>query len=88
MKVGLALCSFKGSDKLYLFQAPKLANIEVGDYVKVEDTKDTAVVEKWVEWIDTDEEDYDMILAAAGATVPLKKIISKLVTVSLKYEEE
>ena len=76
MTVGLALVKFEHSNKQYLFKTPKFAHIEVGNFVKVEDTDDIATVVKYLSYIDTNEDDFDMIITATKATLPLKKILS------------
>lgn len=89
MVVGLVLVTFKKDRvKEYLFRTPKLEAISVGDLVTVEDSDDQAVVKAYVNYIDDDSDEYAMIVRAAGATTPLKKVLSRYIETKFEYNDE
>ena len=89
MVVGLVLVTFKKDRvKEYLFRTPKLECISVGDLVTVEGSDDQAVVKSCVRYIDDDSDEYEMIVRAAGASLPLKKVLSRYIETKFEYDEE
>ena len=87
--IGLALCRHNDNDKNYLFRMPKYGNLNAGDKVVVETKKgeqEATVVASAT--VFDDEEDFNMILKASGATLPLKKVLKKVTLHDLYYEGE
>lgn len=92
-KFGLALVRFDCDSfaRNYLFETPLYASLDVGDKVYVEDSDDVAtVISEWNSvFLDSGDKDaFDMIVAACEATLPLKKIVSKIHISDFKYEED
>ena len=87
--IGLALCQHNGSSGKFLFQMPRYCDLKPGDLVVV-DTKhgeqEARVVVATTMYFG--EDDYKMILAATGATLPLRKVLKKVVYRDLFYEGE
>lgn len=84
---GLALCKIGG--KNYLFQMPRYEYIEKGQKVIVDmvgGPQDAIVVSTCSTMSDSDE--FDMIMQAAGATIPLKKVLKKIREEELVYEND
>ena len=87
--VDLVLCTHDmHSGQKFLFKAPAFSCLEKGDRVLV-DTKhgesDAYVVSVCTVRIDSDQ--CDMILACAGATEPIRKVIGKTVLTKFDYKE-
>lgn len=85
--VDLVLCKHAlNSAQKFLFQAPACSFLEKGDRVLV-DTKhgesDAYVVS--VCTVRIDSEQYGMILACAGATEPIRKVIGKTILTKFNY---
>lgn len=87
--VGLALCQHSGSSGKFLFQMPRYSNLKPGDLVIV-DTKHGEQEARVIvtETMYTDGDDYRMILAATGATLPLRKVLRKVTFRELDYDED
>ena len=87
--VGLALCQHSGSSGKFLFQMPRYSGLKPGDLVIV-DTKHGEQEARVIvtETMYTDGDDYKMILAATGATLPLKKVLRKVTFRNLNYDED
>lgn len=85
--IDLVLCTHNKTRK-FLFQAPAFSCLKKGDKVLV-DTQygesDAEVLHVCTVREGTDQ--YDMILACAGATEPIKKVIGKTVLTKFKYEK-
>lgn len=87
--VSLVAVKHKESDnRSFLFEAPRVCNLEAGDIV-VCDTqygeaygKVTAVKE----FVRVGSEEYGFVVASMGAKEPLKKVVGRVV--AYKYEEE
>lgn len=91
MYIDLVLAQHESSEKPYLFKAPGFCHLEAGDEIICETKKgkNKAVVKSCIT-INTnlEEKAYEMILAAAGATEPLKKVLSKVEYKDFTYTEE
>ncbi len=88
-RIGLALCQHIGAPGKYLFQRPRYSSLKPGDRVIVETKhgeEEASVIESATVY-DTDDE-YKMLLAATGATLPLKKVLRKVEFSELRYDEE
>ena len=87
--IGLALCRHSKSGQGYLFRMPRYENLKEGDRVVV----DTKQGEQEAEILETatvceDEPEYRMILKAAGATLPLKRVLRKIAYRECEYEDD
>jgi hypothetical protein len=91
MYMDLVLAQHEGNEKPYLFKAPGFCHLEAGDEIICETKKgkNKAIVKSCIT-INTnlEEKAYDMILAAAGATEPLKKVLSKVEYKDFTYTED
>lgn len=79
----LVLAKHTGNDKIYLFAAPRGAYFEDGQRIIVE-TKlgnSGAVVVSSESYETIDSKLAKMLIAATGATLPLKKVIGKVVPI-------
>ena len=91
--IDLVLCTHinilpSGKSGKFLFQAPAFSWLEKGDKVLV-DTQygesDAEVLHVCTVREGTDQ--YDMIIACAGATEPIRKVIGKTVLTKFDYKE-
>lgn len=91
MYIDLVLAQHESSEKPYLFKAPGFSYLEAGDEIICETKKgkNKAVVKSCIT-INTDIEAkaYKMILEAAGAIEPLKKVLSKVEYKDFTYTED
>ena len=90
MTIGLALCSHtRNNDSKFLFQMPAYERIKAGDEVVVETSKGEkpAVVLQVANCTYGDEE-YKMIMEAAGAYEPLKRVTRKIEYREMRYDED
>ena len=88
--IGLALCNHNGHGKNYLFRMPAYERLENGDRVVVE-TKHgeaEALVVGTATIYGEESDEYQMIVKAAGADLPLKKVLRKISYKELAYDEE
>ena len=87
--IGLALCQHDGSSGKFLFRMPAYANLQSGDLVIV-DTKhgeqEARVIQTATTY--TSDDEYKMLMAATGATLPLKKVLRKVEFRELSYDGE
>lgn len=87
--IDLVLCQHPNDNRNFLFVAPAWSRLQRGDNVMVDTrngkclaiVQDTALVEK-------DSDLYIFIVTASKATLPLKKVISKIEYHEFEYEEE
>lgn len=91
MFVDFVLCKHVDSldGHIYLFYAPAFSGLKKGDRVIV-DTKhgEQSAEVKGIETVDTKLPVYDFILTAAGATKPLRKVISLVINKEMEYDED
>ncbi len=87
--IGLVLCKHRNEGKKYLFRAPAYSSIDKGDTVVVEDQngETMATVVGYADVIVGNEE-YEMILECCGATLPLKRVLSKVVYREFRWDED
>ena len=86
----LVLAKHTGNDKVYLFMAPAGAYFEDGQRIIVE-TKlgnSGAVVVSSDSYNTIDSKITQMLIAATGATLPLKRVIGKVVPIEWPEDEE
>ncbi len=86
----LVLAKHTGNDKVYLFMAPTGAYFEDGQRIIVE-TKlgnSGAVVVGSDSYNTIDSKITQMLIAATGATLPLKKVVGKVVPIEWPEDEE
>ena len=92
--IDLVICKHPNSDKKYLFQAPCWSHLKPSEDVIVDTRKGkepAKVVESITVSKDSDEYKFITLLVAKSneqATLPLKKVLSRVVTDELKYDEE
>ena len=87
--IGLALCRHNNSGQGYLFQMPKYENLKEGDRVIVDTQKgeqEAVIVESAT--VCEDDSEIQMIIKAAGATLPLRRVLRKIVYKEFEYEED
>lgn len=88
--ITLVLAKHAGNDKAYLFVAPRGAYFEDGQRIIVE-TKlgnSGATVVKSESYETIDSKIAQMLIAATGATLPLKRVIGKVVPIEWPEDEE
>ena len=91
MYIDLVLCKNGKNKQTFLFQAPGFSRLSTGDEVicdTVLGKQKMTVVEVMSISNATEPRAYNMVLKAAGATEPLKKVISKIEYSEFKYEED
>jgi hypothetical protein len=88
--IGLVLVEFQPGGKRYLFEAPSSVCIEVGSIVEVEDGDKLATVIASDSYINVTAfpEKFDLIVKAAEATLPLKRIKAIYSRRETEYEED
>lgn len=76
--------------KSFVFRAPAWSNLFKGDKVIVETRKgeSEAIVEKAMTVDISDEDEFEFILIASGVTLPLKKVLKKVIYREFEYEKE
>lgn len=89
MFIDLVLCKHMVDPRQYLFYAPAFSCLQKDDQVVVDTVRgnQTATVINSVT-VDVDTEDYRFILDATNATLPLKRVISKVAYRELEYKPE
>lgn len=88
MYIDLVLVKYDAISDPRLFMAPFISAVNKGDTVVV----DTAAGERKakvinVMSINTEREEYAFIIDATGATLPLKRVLSKVTRIDLNYKE-
>lgn len=88
--VDLVLVKHDETGKKYLFQAPGWSYLDEGTKVIVDtcvsDNEPAEVVASYT--IDPSSEEFKFICEAAGATLPLKKVVAKVRLSVFKYDDE
>lgn len=87
--VGLALCKHSGSSGKFLFRMPRYADLKPGDLVIVETKhgeQEARVIQTATAY--TTDDEYKMLMAATGATLPLKRVLRKVVFRDFSYDDE
>lgn len=87
----VVLVKFPEGPKVYAFEAPKYSGIKVGDEVIVDSLSkekrgDVVGVRDFN--MNYDDNEFEFMLTATGATTPLKRVIARLKREDMKYEEE
>jgi hypothetical protein len=88
--IGLVLVEYQPGGKRYLFEAPYRNTLEAGDLVEVEDGDKIAKVIAAERYLDvkTDAKSIDLIVNAAEATLPLKKVTAYYEKRIARFEDE
>ena len=87
--IGLALCKHDGNKGLFLFQVPSYCGLNKGDRVIVETSHgEQEAVVKYTNTVSFEDDDFNMIVAASNATLPLKRVLKKVIYKDLKYDDE
>lgn len=89
MYIDLVLVKHEGCGSRFLFQAPAFSQFDKDELV-ICDTKYGKQPAKVIAscTAEVGSEVYQMICAASGATMPLKKVLERVQYIELKYEEE
>jgi hypothetical protein len=91
--IDLVICKHPNCDKKYLFQAPRWTNLKPFDDVIVDTIngkQPAKVIESMTVEKNSDEYKFITLLVAKSneqATLPLRKVLSRVVTNELKYDE-
>ena len=87
--IELVVCKHPNSQFKFLFYAPAWTGLKTGDEVIV-DTKHgeqpATVLTKTI--VEKDSELYNFILESMSATLPLKRVLKKVIYVEMNYEED
>lgn len=86
----LVICKDISGDKLSIYLAPAWTGLQKGDRVLVESKsgESEAIVEKSYTVDVSNKDAFDFILMAGGVSLPLKKVLKKVVSIYLDYEDE
>ena len=87
----LVICKDISGNKLSIYVAPAWAGLQKGDRVLVESAKSgesEAMVEKSYTVDVSNKDAFEFILIAGGVSLPLKKVLKKVVSIYLDYEDE
>lgn len=89
----IVVCKHDGCDKPFLFAAPAWSYLRAGAEVIVDTSngkQKAKVVEVRLLYNDPDDQEVKFLLSATGATWPLKRVVSQIITTDLDwstYEE-
>ena len=88
--IDLVICKHGNNPNAFIFQAPEWSALKTGDKVIVENKKgeSEATVERVYTVNTKDREEFEFIMMASGATLPLKKVLKKVTYRDFKYENE
>lgn len=88
--IDLVLCKHDGHEKFFLFCAPAFSGLKKGDRVIVETIKgeSEATVERSYTISKERDDEFEFILVASGAYLPLRKVLKKIEYIEFEYEEE
>lgn len=87
--IDLVLCNRDGKRELY--QAPAWTGLQKGDFVSVPLNNGTATAEVIAAMTVADNVENDsfaFVLAATDATVPLRKVLGKILVSEFRYDEQ
>lgn len=88
--IDLVICKHGNNPNAFIFQAPEWSTLKAGDKVIVETKKGEAeaTVERVYTVNTTDKEEFEFIMMASGASLPLKKVLKKVTYKVFRYEDE
>lgn len=88
--IDLVLCKHENCDRLFLFQAPPWSKKLVKNNVVIVDTKNGEQTAHIVGVITVDaySDEFEFIIKASGASLPLRKVLSIIEYKPLYYDEE
>ena len=86
----VAVKHYKEHDRSFLFEAPRLCNLKVGDTVLCDTQYGEAYgkVTAVSEYVRVGSPEYCFVVLAMGAHEPLKKIIGRIVAYEYEKEDE
>ena len=85
----LVVCKFEGNNRPYLFRATPWSGINVGDEVLVDTRKGKAhATVLGRELFEVGSDRHQFIIEAAGATLPLKRVLGVYKYTELNYKED
>lgn len=89
MYIDLVLCKHTNNGSTFLFQAPLASGLKENDLVVV-DTKRGENVASIVsiETVEVGSNEFNFIIKATGAKLPLKKVLKKMVFREMEYKED
>lgn len=88
MFIDFVICKYPVDPKKYLFIAPPFSHLEEGDEVVVEDGEPQCATVIDSKTVSVNSDEYYFILNLLGVSVPLKKVISKVIYRRFEYTEE
>ena len=86
MKTDLVLCELENG-KDYLFYAPFCSSLDAGDSVIVETIYGEKAATVSAIYRTCSEDVAQFAIACAGGRTPLKRVLAKIITREIKYEE-
>lgn len=88
--IDLVLCKHENCDRLFLFQAPSWTTELDKNSVVIVDTQNGEQIAHVMEKITVDaySKEFEFIIKASGAYLPLRKVLSIIEYKSLDYEED
>ena len=91
-RINVVLGKFSDSSKIYAFEAPMYCGIKKGDIIivagKDENESKLTVVDVHDFSMDYNKEEFDFLCTAMGATLPLKRVIGKIIRKDFTYGED
>lgn len=88
--IDLVLCKHENCDRLFLFQAPSWTRELGKNSVVIVDTQNGEQIAQVMEKITVDaySDEFEFIIKASGAYLPLRKVLSIIEYKPLYYDEE
>ena len=88
--IDLVICKLDSNHNLSIFRAPAWSYLSKGEKVLVETKKGEAeaTVEKTYTVDVTNKNAFDFILMASGVSLPLRKVLKRIIFIDLDYENE
>lgn len=87
--IDLVVCKHYGNDTPFLFQAPAWSHLKEGDRVVVDTRKgehEATVV--FSDCVDVESDEMNLAICASNATLPLRKVLKKVVYREFEYKED
>ena len=86
----LVICKFDSNHNLSIFSAPAWTCLKKGDRVLVETKKGEAeaTVEKTYTVDVSNRDAFEFILMAGGVSLPLKRVLKRVMFIELDYKDE
>ena len=86
----LVICKHDNNSKVFIFRAPAWTGLKKGDRVLVETKKGEAeaTVEKTYTVDVSNKDSFEFILMAGGVSLPLKRVLKRVMFIELDYKDE